>query len=176
MSSQSDIEESQETSSTTYFVEKCPQLGRYLAAARDLRKGEIIFQENPIAAAPQKNSQLICPGCFSPANIECPKCGWPICCLNCPKLERHRVECVAISIRDARNRNSGATRSAQDWILYQDTLMLFRCLSLKSENKEKWNTLLEMESNWEQWSKYVHIKNYFLKFLKFVLNIYIAIS
>jgi hypothetical protein len=73
MTSLENSETSQEepvTLQSTYYVAKCVRLGRYLAASRDLRKGEIIFQEYPIAAAPQKNSSLICPGCFGRPNIE----------------------------------------------------------------------------------------------------------
>jgi len=54
----------------SYSVAECQEIGRYLVATRDLKKGEIIFQESPLAVAPQKNSTLICPGCFKTAKVE----------------------------------------------------------------------------------------------------------
>jgi hypothetical protein len=200
---------------SSYSVAKCQELGRYLIATRDLKKGEIIFQEFPLAAAPQKTSSLICPGCFNTPEsqvsqthhyllqsdkihlrdyslgdinylpiivnscinntTQCPNCGWPLCSAEeCPGIARHaEVECKLLRLRlnsvsipdddEAAGESNGATTEeckiemksdGRNWSLLQDTLMVIRCLDLKYSNEGKWNELLDMDPNWERWSRY----------------------
>ena len=68
------MRDSDMSSSTTnepkFRVAHCQEMGRYLVAAKDLAKGEIIFQEFPIASGPERDSVLICPGCYEAPDDE----------------------------------------------------------------------------------------------------------
>ena len=53
-----------------FRVAHCQEMGRYLVTAKNLAKGEIIFQEFPIASGPERDSVLICPGCYEAPDDE----------------------------------------------------------------------------------------------------------
>lgn len=43
-------------------------MGRYLVASRDLRPGELVIKECPIAVGPCTDSDPVCLGCYVPVN------------------------------------------------------------------------------------------------------------
>ncbi|CAG7786534.1 unnamed protein product [Allacma fusca] len=133
---------------SAFSVAHCQEMGRYVVAAKDLTKGEIIFQEAPLTSGPERDSVLICPGCYqAPAeNSPCGKCEWPLCGSNCPGIGRHEMECSFLS---------EVTRKGEerDWRLLSDCLMVIRCLLLKYHDVPRWQSLLDMETNWDFWSR-----------------------
>lgn len=51
--------------SPNYKIEQNQQLGRYLVASRDIKKGEVILRDQPLITGPTKASDLSCPGCYA---------------------------------------------------------------------------------------------------------------
>lgn len=47
-----------------------PLLGRYLAAVRDIKAGEILLKERPILVTPPKVTPPICLGCYREFHLE----------------------------------------------------------------------------------------------------------
>lgn len=86
----------------TYEVRECPELGRYLVAARDLVPGEVVFRAAPIVSGLQPGSVPLCLGCYRPlqdAEFRCPTCGWPLCSEDCVLSLRHQVSCDTDIVR-----------------------------------------------------------------------------
>lgn len=68
-------------------------LGRYLAAARNIKPGELLLRDDPIIMcpnAPTDNNTIVCFGCCGitakSASLPCNKCGWPLCSTECEKV------------------------------------------------------------------------------------------
>lgn len=65
--------------------------GRYLSALRDIKQGEIIFQERPLVVGPcgigieKSKAFSTCLGCYKNVTTlyKCSRCGWPVCNLSC---------------------------------------------------------------------------------------------
>ncbi|ALC41160.1 CG8503 [Drosophila busckii] len=72
-------------------------LGRHLVATRNIKPYEIILKEAPLVRGPAQISAPVCMGCLNGIepndHIECDKCGWPLCGLECPGLDEHKAEC-----------------------------------------------------------------------------------
>lgn len=60
--------------SPNFEVSCCASLGRYMVATRDIKRGEIILQEQPIISGPIRSTELLCPGCYQTpeANVSTP--------------------------------------------------------------------------------------------------------
>lgn len=78
-------------------MEYCDQLGRYLVASRNIKPFEIILKEAPLICTPSQVTSPVCLGCLNgiePSDyIECDKCGWPLCGVECKVKAGHRAEC-----------------------------------------------------------------------------------
>ena len=82
-------------------MKKNDKLGRYMVATRDLKAGEILFQEFPVSAGPKMNCSSMCLGCHKilslnnvkALNYKCSKCFWPLCGPYCENLMPHMEEC-----------------------------------------------------------------------------------
>ncbi|KAE8736581.1 hypothetical protein FOCC_FOCC017963 [Frankliniella occidentalis] len=127
------------------------QLGRYLAAARNLAVGEVVLREAPLIEAPPPSTQPVCLTCYKPlfeaSAKECERCGWPMCGPECANNPKHRGECrLTVQKRgDKMNiRNFGLPHPS-----YQ-CIATLRCLALRDSSSAKWRRLLEMESHSEQ--------------------------
>lgn len=69
-------------------IKSHPTLGEHLAASRDIKPGEVIFQEEPLIIGPRSNLSKfhkICLGCCSKVEggYVCSKCKWPMCDIDC---------------------------------------------------------------------------------------------
>lgn len=70
-----------------YFqVKESAELGRFGVAAKDLKAGDVVFQEEPFAVGPKTDSTLVCLSCnctleFSDDQMlpKCSVCAWPLC-------------------------------------------------------------------------------------------------
>jgi len=125
-----------------FQVERSLKLGRHLVAARNLRKGDEIFHEDPLAIGPALMGALpwSCVGCcsvlFTEFAFTCPACHWPVCSSSCAGLsdpDFHGSECDLLRIVKE------ATKTVR-----MDLLMPLRCLLLQSTHPEKWKQLLEV--------------------------------
>jgi hypothetical protein len=69
---------------STLKVQRNPELGRYYVAARNLKAGEVLFEEKPFAIGPKTSSPPLCLSCYCPVDggedgPKCSKCSWPLC-------------------------------------------------------------------------------------------------
>jgi hypothetical protein len=84
-------------------VQTSPDLGRYLAATRSIKAGELILKEKPIVSGPNgKNGyHPICLSCYRivKTNYVCSKCKWPLCSPKCENVSicfLHEMLCYLI--------------------------------------------------------------------------------
>lgn len=79
-----------------YKIEKSNVLGRYLVATRDLKAGEVLFEEAPLVVGPVTVTNPVCLYCYTPADgsFKCRKSGWPLCGPTCEKAVAKNPEVV----------------------------------------------------------------------------------
>lgn len=53
-----------------YSIAKSDIYGRYLIAKRDLRPGEILITEKPLAVGPCVSADPVCLGCYMPVTLK----------------------------------------------------------------------------------------------------------
>lgn len=77
--------------------------GRYLVSKNNLKKGDTIIEEIPIAIGPKLNTTALCLECFCKVSSlkdgsRCPKCLWPMCdeCI-ASGAKIHKPECEIFS-------------------------------------------------------------------------------
>ncbi|CAH0401005.1 unnamed protein product [Chilo suppressalis] len=144
----------QENAESPYEVRSSGELGRYLAAARDLSPDDLVLTERPLVfgpkAMPDPEASVPCVGCYKPVYTDvgerCPKCGWPVCSGYCPGLKdprHHGVECHILSARPDCVLNDMAN------YYRHDALLPLRCALLQTVDPDKWKKLLEMQSHME---------------------------
>ncbi|XP_054268705.1 SET domain-containing protein SmydA-8 [Macrosteles quadrilineatus] len=88
-----------------YTIKQNDKVGRYLAAAKDLKAGEEVLEEVPWAVGPKSGSNPMCLGCYSPVDGStlCSECGWPICGEECQKNTAHQqAECTVFKAAGVR--------------------------------------------------------------------------
>jgi hypothetical protein len=78
-----------------------PEMGRYYVAARNLKAGEMMFEELPFVIGPKPDSPPICLSCYCPVDgstngPKCTKCLWPLCpeCNESGGSVWHKGECA----------------------------------------------------------------------------------
>lgn len=72
-----------------------------MVASRNLKAGEVLFREYPVAFGPKMSSTPICLGCHKYLTLKnsksdyhrCSKCAWPMCGKSCENLPPHQEEC-----------------------------------------------------------------------------------
>ena len=118
------------------------ELGRHIVASRDVKKGEVLFREDPIVLGPRHigPGPISCPGCFRmleytfpPCADSCPGCGWPACSRSCSGLtspDRHGKECLLFAI----------VKKVLKCCPMEIVLPL-RCLFLQTTKPAAWKTL-----------------------------------
>ncbi|XP_017473030.1 PREDICTED: protein msta [Rhagoletis zephyria] len=129
-----------------FKVEYSDQLGRCLVATRSIKPFEIIMKEAPLICTPSQVTSPVCLGCLNgiePSDyIECDKCGWPLCGIECKGKAEHLAECDFTVER-------GSKVSIKEFTsphpLYQ-CMGTVRCLLLSQNDPEKWKRFLELES------------------------------
>ncbi|XP_046389919.1 SET domain-containing protein SmydA-8-like [Ischnura elegans] len=136
-----------------YIIKQSEVLGRYLAASRDVKGGELLHRESPAAVGPQPGSPPLCMGCLNKISgltedsrfYHCPVCRVaPFCCASCPNNMWHsQLECATIA---SLNRKHGAL---QQVALPPQTVLPLRCYLLQSTNPQQWTTFMELEGHLE---------------------------
>lgn len=92
-------------------IKRNDDFGRYVVAAKNVKAGEILFDEKPFAVGPKADGPVQCLGCYSAlsgvASVEkrCAICGWPLC-LACKDCEVHKKECDLFSKHKVEFQNS----------------------------------------------------------------------
>ncbi|KAJ2940347.1 hypothetical protein O0L34_g21 [Tuta absoluta] len=132
-----------------YEVKHSDVMGRYLIASRDIRAGEIIFEEPALAVGPCSGCALICLGCYRELDesnfAKCQGCKWPMCNSSCPgkgKYTGHSTyECETLKAVPPDYSKLGDLKDCYH------ALMPLRCLLLKTADPDKWNKLTVMEAH-----------------------------
>ena len=89
-----------------FTVLQAQGVGRYVVAARDIRQGEVVFEETePLVVGPNQECQPVCLSCLTPlvedeedgggggGQIDCGGCGYQVCGADCEKRHRESREC-----------------------------------------------------------------------------------
>lgn len=129
-----------------------------MEATRDIKKGSLIFTENPLVLGPdwaydlfESSSTLNCVGCFQPIKVLnniCQKCKWPCCGAECiglqnPKL--HDIECALLKggLGVKHDSDYRAIRA----YFRTDVLFALKCLLLQLQHPSKFHELMELQSH-----------------------------
>ncbi|XP_044738650.1 SET domain-containing protein SmydA-8-like [Chrysoperla carnea] len=150
-------------------------LGRYLAATRPIKAGDVVFKESPLVKGPAQITGPICLGCGKEItgpddSVPCSKCGWPMCKDgdNCENSETHKAECT---FTQKRGFKVSIQNFASPHPSYQ-CLTILRCLYLRDHEPEKWEKLIKLEShnkirvNTEQYERDCVSAKFIQKFFK----------
>ncbi|KAA0203419.1 hypothetical protein HAZT_HAZT011229 [Hyalella azteca] len=132
-------------------INKCPELGRYFLATRDIAPGELLLSDSPLLIGPKQITEPVCLACYRPVDgqYRCKKCGFPMCDADCQQAEAHEPECEAVS-------ESGmpvkVSLFGQNNSLYE-CIMPLRLLSLRDNQTSLWRRLMTLESHDERRSR-----------------------
>ena len=65
-----------------------------MVATRDIKPGEVIFEERPLVFGPSDSTKPICLGCYTILQADTPictyGCGYPMCSKECSEVPQHR--------------------------------------------------------------------------------------
>jgi len=152
-----------------FSVREKDSVGRYLVAARDIDKGELIFTEKAIASGP--NHTLVenhCLNCLKKMenNYRCSKCAWPVCDEECEIGENHSIECATLAEhKDEIDVELLLEKSVLYW-----PISALRILLLSKSNPGTWSIIQRMMSHSDEqknklaWSQYkVHLVDFIRK-------------
>lgn len=123
-----------------------------MVAKRIINLTDVIIQEEPLVLGPKfLTSESICIKCLqclkrSQNTVEslCAQCLWPICDVECTttnELLNHYEECKILTV--------GADKIAKNNDYMYDALTPLKCILLQITNKNKWNSLMELQSHME---------------------------
>ncbi|CAH1400343.1 unnamed protein product [Nezara viridula] len=80
----------------SFTINEVAGMGRCLTARREIRVGEVVLRERPLASGPPQVTGPVCLGCLNGLQgpgVDCPRCGWPMCSSACAASPGHRPEC-----------------------------------------------------------------------------------
>ncbi|XP_058446372.1 SET domain-containing protein SmydA-8 [Malaya genurostris] len=130
--------------SKTFKVLENPELGRYALADKNLKAGDVLFEETPFAIGPKLDSPPVCLECSCPvdgnaSDQKCAKCGWPLC-EECIAKENdivyHRKECAIFVKNKVKFQNVDDSTASCTQL---DCITPLRVLLEKEENPNRWN-------------------------------------
>ncbi|XP_067633974.1 SET domain-containing protein SmydA-8 [Eurosta solidaginis] len=141
-----------------YRVEKSAILGRHLVADRDLKAGELLIKEEPLAIGPCVSADAVCLGCYMPIELlatqyRCASCKWPICGPQCRGLHQstgHTTqECELLRKHNLGTALTTAYGNVDLVKNYYELIMIARILLMKQHSPDKYADILQMESHTE---------------------------
>ncbi|RZF41656.1 hypothetical protein LSTR_LSTR012913 [Laodelphax striatellus] len=147
-----------------FLISNSKKLGRYLVASRDIKKGEVIFKENPLVFGPcdDYHVSMTCYSCGDAANRRCHDCSVALICgKTCPGSFHSSLECSTFKAISDKVKNCG--------FLSADKIVLpLRCIiHVKQEQPDgEWNRFLTLQSHKEERRNtfiWHHNENYFVK-------------
>ncbi|XP_055638361.1 SET domain-containing protein SmydA-8-like [Toxorhynchites rutilus septentrionalis] len=128
----------------TFKVKENPELGRYGVAAKDLKAGEMLFEEKPFAIGPKVENPPVCLECCCPVDggvtgPKCSHCGWPLCeeCVSKQDdIVYHKKECALFVKHKVKFQNvEDSTASC----IQLDCITPLRVLLEKESHPDRWN-------------------------------------
>ncbi|XP_066994525.2 SET domain-containing protein SmydA-8 isoform X2 [Anabrus simplex] len=134
-----------------YKIATDETLGRYLVATRDIKQGEMIFQETPIVTGPKVVTYPVCLGCLHQMKPEsewraCSGCSWPMCSTKCELSPQHLSECKLMQEKGFRASIDVQKKKESAYC----SIVPLRCLLLKDKSPEKYKTLMSLQSHLEE--------------------------
>lgn len=121
-------------------------LGRHMVASRDIRKGELIFQESPLVLGPKSVTPPICLGCHKlcgDSGRECDGCGFPLCSVQCQVSDIHFDECQVMMKHKFRAKIEPGCLN----LTHYNPIVPLRLLLMKEKQPEKYKKALSLESH-----------------------------
>lgn len=128
----------------TFKVLENSEFGRYGVAAKDLKAGEILFEEKSFAIGPKVESPPVCLECCCPVDggatgPKCSQCGWPLCeecAANQANIVYHKKECALFVKQKVKFLNvEDSTASC----IQLDCITPLRVLLEKEDHPDRWN-------------------------------------
>ena len=110
----------------------------------------LVFRQLAYQKEGLKCRNLLCPKAsdYFSFDSRCPLCGWPMCSEACAGSPTHQPEC-----RLTRQRGSPITlevkSSTKAFPLYE-AVAIFRCMSLKTTDPDKYKGIMELEGHKEE--------------------------
>ncbi|KAG5676267.1 hypothetical protein PVAND_006115 [Polypedilum vanderplanki] len=142
-----------DTQNKAYNVEISDIFGRYLVCSRDLLASEIIIQQKPLVIGPIANCENVpvCIGCYRPLGTmnecyRCTGCQFPLCGKHCKSVDHTKDECSFFkdnNLAKYLHKDDNIIELQHDY----ETIIILRCLMLKSSSQQLWEKLNEMESH-----------------------------
>ncbi|XP_037932596.1 SET domain-containing protein SmydA-8-like [Teleopsis dalmanni] len=140
-----------------YKLEHSNIVGRYLVASRELKAGELLLIEEPLAIGPCVSSDAVCLGCYKPVKLNgvqyrCTSCCWPLCSVKCKGLYAatgHTIEECDLLKAQKNTTTLSATTSATIVKNLYELILIVRILLMKQHSPEKYAKIMLMESHSE---------------------------
>ncbi|XP_049947959.1 SET domain-containing protein SmydA-8-like [Schistocerca serialis cubense] len=127
-------------------VATSPQLGRYLVATRDLKAGELLLKEQPVAVGPRAGGgrSPLCLGCWRRLPAPPPTCPRCSAAPLCPGGSCQHDESECCALREAGEAGARLLRAGVEAVLP------LRCLLLAAARPDNWRQLLQLEAHAER--------------------------
>lgn len=110
-----------------------------------------MLREPPLVRGPSQITPPVCVGCLQglpdeQLQLECERCGWPVCTQSCQDAPAHQLECQLTEAR-------GTKVSLQHYFSPHPTyqcMTTLRCLLLKANDPARWQKLIQLESHCDE--------------------------
>jgi len=134
-----------------YRIERCPRMGRFLKATKEIPEGELIFTEAPMIIGPKQLTKPVCLGCHKEITsttpfIKCIRCNWPVCSQKCMDSPMHDAECRATRAAGGRIK---VEHFDQINMMYA-CITVLRALALMDGPKKIWEEYTKFDSHLEE--------------------------
>ena len=129
---------------------------RHMVAARYIKSGELIMEDEPLTYGPLSSSGVapLCLGCYKSLSgrsrgrgIRCQGCGWPVCSEKCAQRPAHRdLECRLFS-------EAGVKVDVDNFVMSGEPEVAYSCISplrgliLKDKDPEKFSLIWGLMSH-----------------------------
>ncbi|XP_053670251.1 SET domain-containing protein SmydA-8-like [Anopheles nili] len=144
-----------------YELTKNDEIGRFFMVTKPIKKGAVLFTENPLVIGPkwnldeyeQRSTVVPCVGCFADCYLGqfyCQYCRWPACKSNCPGLvnaDLHGFECAIL--RFGHPPKAGENPDAfLDYYRF-DALLVLKCLAIQIRSHGLFEKMLNLENQYD---------------------------
>lgn len=138
-----------------FSIEKNSEFGRFAVATRDLKPGEVLFEEFPFAVGPKASTTCCCLECYCPVDAtssgsRCDSCSWPLCedCRRLSECSAHKRECEVFKSAKCKFFNISDPTGV---CVQLDCVTPLRVLLEKESNPDRWSSEVEaMEDHREK--------------------------
>jgi len=132
-----------------FRLETSERFGRYLVANRDIKKGELIFQEPPLVIGPKAVTYPVCLGChkqISDVFRNCDGCGYPLCSVHCQVSDAHFDECQVMMKRKYAPKVQHGVLNYKNYC----HIVPMRIILLKEKQPDKYKKIQDLESHLQE--------------------------